>query len=135
VFLIGTLISLLSCKADRTIERSFLVDARPVGGAKLAQSLAAVLKTGFDEEKLNLANADTTTLYRLDAKEFTIIVDPLPDDRCDPNASYHSSFEQEQFRIDILSRSSSPQDFARVSNSVAQVVKKLHLPMENFREC
>lgn len=131
----GALLALTSCAPRKIAQDNYLIDASNLGGSNLAQSLATRLNTSLDSEDVTLPAADKYTLYRLDGEGFTLILNPLPDDRCNPNASIHSTFHEEEYQADLVYRTRSPSKRAAMRIALFNATNALGVPIEKFKNC
>jgi hypothetical protein len=123
------------CRLQRPDQDNFLVDASRVGGSALARSLSTSLHADLEAQEVNLPRADKSTLYRLEGSDFALIVNPLPDDRCNVNASNHSTFYQKQYRLDLVYRTTSREVRMTIRRNLMNSVARLNLPIEEFKGC
>lgn len=126
---------LLGCTMNRPEQDNYLVDAKGIGGEVLARELASRLKAEISTTTLTLPDSDRAEMFRLDGQGFSLILMPLPDDRCNTKASFHSTYNDQQLRIDLIYNSLSAEDRAELKRALQAVADKLHAHMQPFEEC
>lgn len=126
---------LLGCNVSRPDQDNFLVDAKGIGGEVLAREFASDLKASLTTTTLSLPDSDQTKVFRLDGQDFTVILMPLPDDRCNPEASFHSTYHDQQFRIDLIYGGSPAGLREELKRKLESVAARLHTNIEKFEEC
>lgn len=125
----------MACSLQRADQDNFLVDASNIGGVALARELSTGLKTKLSTTAFALPDSDKAEIFRLDGQDFMLILTPLPDDRCNPMASHHSTYKEQKFRLDLVYESSSPTANAKVKERLLGLATKLRIPMMKFTEC
>lgn len=127
--------SVAGCSLTRPDQENYLVDASGIGGAALARELSSRLGTNLKATQITLPDSDPAKVYRLDGRGFTLVFAPLPDDRCNPNASYHSTYKEQQFGIDLVYTTSSSATREAAKRKLLAALEKLRVPVEKFSEC
>ena len=126
---------LAGCSLTRPDQDNYLVDASGIGGAALARELSSSLGASLDTTKIALPDSDPAEDYSLDGRGFILGVSPVPDDRCNPNASYRSTYKEQRFRVDLVYTASSPAKREVAKRRLLATLKKLRVPVEKFSEC
>ena len=127
--------SLLGCHLDRPDQDNFLLDGSGIGGAALARKLSSNLALSVDTTRLSLPDSDTAEVYWLDGRGFNLTLTPLPDDRCNANASEHITYEEQQFRVDLVYTASSPTVREAAKRKLLQVLRDAQIPVKEFVQC
>ena len=103
------------------------------------QPFVAALRRGFgvsaEVEDLHFAQSDPSQLFRVSGSDVTVIVNPVPDDRCNPNAPMHSTYTQGEYRIDLLYRTRSADKRQQARKALAEAAKEAGQALANFKEC
>lgn len=126
---------LSACRLGSPPQDNFLVDASGMGGATLAQNLSAALNAHLTSADINLPDSDKAQIFRLDGPGYMVILTPLPDDRCNPQASFQSTYKEQSFGADLVYESTSRQIREVAKQRFINAVKKLNVPISEFREC
>jgi hypothetical protein len=132
---LSTIGGLMACSLQRANQDNFLVDASNIGGAALARELSTGLKTSLSTTERALPDSDRAKIFWLDGQDFMLVLTPLPDDRCNPKASFHSTYKEQMFRLDLVYESSSPTASEKVKESLLGLAAKLRIPIMKFTEC
>jgi hypothetical protein len=74
-------------------------------------------------------------LVRADGSTATVILTQMADDRCDPNAPLHSTFNNGEYRIDLVYRSKSHGDRTSAKNALIRAAHDERLRITDFKEC
>jgi hypothetical protein len=130
-----TIGSLMACSVRRPEQENFLVDASRIGGASLAHELSLGLGATLTQAELSLPNSDKAQIFRLDGNGFMLILTPLPDDRCNPNASFQSTYNEKKYRADLVFESSSKDQRNTSRKKLLAIGHELKVPISKFEEC
>jgi hypothetical protein len=74
-------------------------------------------------------------MFRLDEATATLIISPEADDRCNPNAPRHSTFNDGEYRIDLVYRSASERVRNSARHKLMQAAHDQGLTVTSFKEC
>lgn len=110
-----------------------------LAGRNGIQPFVAALERRFgasaEIENLDLPQSDRTQLFEVDGSGVTVVVNPVPDDRCDPDAPMHSTYKQGEYRIDLVYRTRSASKREQGRETLAQSAKEAGLALTRFKEC
>jgi hypothetical protein len=103
------------------------------------QPFVATLERRFgasaDIEDLQFPQSDPSKLFRVDGRGVTVVVNPVPDDRCDPNAPLYSTYKQGEYRIDLVYRTRSADRRQQASKALAEAASEAGHTITTFKEC
>jgi len=126
---------LTACTLRSIPQENFLIDANAIGGAALANGLSTTLNAHLSFTNSKLPDSDEARIFRLDGQNYFLILTPLPDDRCNPQANSHSTYKENQFRADLVYESESKQQRSIAKQNVIKAFRKLNVPISKFQEC
>ena len=64
-----------------------------------------------------------------------MIVAPVADDRCDPNAPMHSTYKQGEYRVDLVYETSSNKKREAARAALIGSAKQAAQTLDPFKEC
>jgi hypothetical protein len=91
-----------ACHVTRSPQDNFTLQAGSAGIQPFVAAIEHAFGKSAQRERLNFPDSDPTELFEVSGTGVKIIVNPLPDDRCNPNAPMHSTYKQGQYRIDLV---------------------------------
>jgi hypothetical protein len=74
-------------------------------------------------------------MFRLDGQKATLVIMPVADDRCNPNAHRHATFKDGEYRIDLVYRSRSEIDRKSPRDTLIKSAEDEGLTITDFKEC
>ena len=74
-------------------------------------------------------------MLEISGQGVTIMVVPVPDDRCNPNAPMHSTYKQREYRIDVVYQTSSTEKREAAKQTVIGSAKEAGQRLVPFKEC
>lgn len=125
----------MGCTVTRPEQDNFLVDASRTGGATLARELASSLRAILTTSELAFPDSDKVQMFSLRGDGFTLDLSPLPDDRCNPHASRHSTYYEQMFRADLVYNKTRQSDKDSIKKRFIAGVQILRVPIAPFSEC
>src|SRR4051812_26387171 len=98
-----TLVGIVAACQLKTPEQDhFTLRAGNQGIRAFVTALERRLGTTAGVTDLHRPESDATQMFELNAGGVAVKVVPVPDDRCDSNASMHSTYRQGEYRIDVI---------------------------------
>jgi len=119
----------------RADQDNFTVHAGTRGIQPFVAALERRLATSADAEEINSPDSDVYRLIALHAPDVTVVVNPMPDDRCNPNAPRHSTYSDREYRIDVVYETTSPAKRQSARRIVIEAAKEVGQALTPFREC
>lgn len=74
-------------------------------------------------------------MFEISGQGVTIVVDPIPDDRCNPNAPMHSTYKQGEYRIDLVFETNSNEQRKTAKQLLLKSITDAGLAAVPFKEC
>ena len=78
---------------------------------------------------------DPSRMFRLDGANATLVIAPVPDDHCDPNAPRHATFKNGEYRVDLVYRSGSEAARDAARRALIKSAQDEGLVITEFKEC
>jgi hypothetical protein len=126
--------AIAGCHLEHPDQDNYLLDASRNGVAPFLQHVSANFDAKTKETPIRMTG-DPTTMYTFETNGIVVVVVPLPDDRCNTNAGSYATFDQRQYRIDILYETKS----RFIRNAAKQLViasaTQATQPLTTFKEC
>jgi hypothetical protein len=108
-------------------------------GSNGIQPFIAALERGFgasaDVENLDRPQSDPSQLFEVDGSGVTVMVTPIPDDRCNPNAPMHSTYKQGEYRIDLIYRTPFADKRQQAKKVLGEAAKEAGQALTTFKAC
>jgi hypothetical protein len=130
-------IALVGCSVTvtRPDQDNFEIDASNRDIEGFIRALSTKLETSADRTAVNFHDADPGELFRLDSKGITIIIESLPDDRCNPNAPMHTTYNRRRYAADLVYRTSSQPIRAHAKQTLIDSAREARVAIQPFKEC
>jgi hypothetical protein len=119
----------------RAEQDNFTLHAGKVGIQPFVAALERRLGTSAQSDELNLSDSDVTRLFSLSGRGVTVVVNPVPDDHCNPNAPFHSTYRNGEYRIDLVYETSSQAERQAAKRILADSAKEVGQGLIAFKEC
>ena len=126
---------LAGCRVTRPDQDNFTIHAGSSGIQPFVAALERRLGTSAKVSDINLPNSDPSRLFELDSNGATVIVNPLPDNRCNPNAPDHATYKQAEYRVDLVYRTPSAQGRQSAMKIVSASAMEAGKTLIPFKEC
>lgn len=142
--MLGKFLIAMSCAValrgcDLTVERAdqenFTFDGRRAGIESFIQTTAAAFNAPVERTSLNIPNADPTEAFDIHARGVIVSAQPMGDDRCIPRQRGHLTFNQRQYRIDLVYRTSSHRLRELAKRKLLDAAARTGQPLQFFEEC
>ena len=122
-------------EVTRPPQDNFTVHSGNAGIQPFVTNLEHAFGAKADSEELNLPDSDPAEVFTIRSWNVTVIIDPVPDDRCNPNASMHSTYKQGEYRVDLVYRTSSSEKREAAKRLVLVSAADRGLTAVPFKEC
>ena len=128
--------SSVGCKptVTRADQENLVLDTTHVPVERFLDALSKRLSTSWWGADENSPDADPSRIYRLDGSGVTVILTAMPHDRCNPNASWHTTWDK-AYRLDFVYRTSSPTKRADARRKLFQAASDVGERLVPFVEC
>lgn len=113
---------------------NFSLHAGARGIEPLVAALERRLRTSAISTELKL-NSDPARIFRMDGRGVTVLIVPVPDDRCNPNAPYHSTYKQGEYRIDFVYQTKSATKRQAAKEILGASARDAAQSLTPFEEC
>src|SRR5215207_4104173 len=87
---------------SRPDQSNFTIHASQSQAERLVQKLSSQFDASADARDLNGPGNDPSRLFQLEGPKATMVIVPVPDDRCNPSAPLHATFKDGEYRIDLV---------------------------------
>src|SRR3954447_11956718 len=100
-------LSLVGCKliVTRADQDNFVLSTDSVSAERFLDALSESLSGNWQSSDYAPPDSDQSKMYTLEASGVTVVLVPMPHDRCNPNASHHITFDH-SYRVDLVYRTS-----------------------------
>lgn len=133
--MLAVLLSGCGSTVSRPEQSNFTIHASREQAERLVQTLSRQLDASADAHELDGLGNDPSRIFRLDGANATLVIAQVPDDRCNPNAPRHSTFNEGEYRIDLVYRSSSEAARNSARRTVIQSARDEGLTITDFKGC
>ena len=123
-----------ACHWTRPPQDNFTIHA---GGSGIEPFIAALSKRfGRAEAQVyNPPESDPSQMFELRGQGAIVVVVPVPDDRCDPNAPMKSTYKQREYRIDLVYETSSSEKREAAKKLLIASATEAGRTLAPFKEC
>lgn len=133
-FVVPALLS--GCDLTRPDQDNYILDAKGGGGVRgFVKVLSADFSASPNEGFVSMSKAGPTSLFTLHAHDVLIAVDPLADDRCNPNAPTQATYDSQQYIVDLVYRTKSQSLRDAAKRKLIAAAAKAGTPLSKFTEC
>jgi hypothetical protein len=119
----------------RPDQDNFITHAGTAGIQPFVVALERRFGTSAEAQDIDLPGVGPARLFSLDGSGVTVVVNPLPDDRCNPNAPYQATYKQREYRIDVIYRTKSLTMRQSAKQALALSAKDAGQTLMPFKEC
>lgn len=119
----------------RAEQENFTFHTGSIGIQPFVAALERRLGASAQAEDINLPDSDVSRLFRIDGHGVTVVVTPIPDDRCNPNAPWHSTYRDGEYRIDLVYYTRSQVERQSAKRILANSAREVGQTVSRFREC
>ena len=132
---VSILVLIAGCNFSRPDQDNFTIHAPGDRAEQMVKKLSRDLDASVEIQDLNGLGNEPTRMFWLDGRKVDLVITPVPDDRCDTNAPFSSTFTQGEFRIDLVYGTAS--DAARNSarRALIHAAQSEDLKITAFKEC
>jgi len=124
-----------SCHLERPDQDNFVLDAKNGGITPFIKAASKNFDTSASQTPINITGSDRTVMFTLEAEGILIVIDPIPDDRCNPHASTHATYNDGQYRIDLVYKTSSRFIRSAAKQQLLTSAAQVKQPLTTFTEC
>ena len=132
-------VAILLGGCDFTLSRpdqdNFTIHASKQQAERFVEDLSRQFAASVDPQGLNGLGNDSSRMFWLNGPKAELTITPVPDDRCDPNASVRSTYNQGEYRIDLVYRSASEAARKLARRTLIQSAQEAGLKITEFKEC
>ena len=119
----------------RAEQDNFMFHAGSAGVRPFVAALERRLRVSAQSQDINFPGSDVSRLFILSGHGVTVVVNPIPDDRCNPNAPRHATYKDGEYRIDLIYETQSQADRQSAERVLADSAKEVGQTIAPFREC
>lgn len=129
-------LALSGCDLSRPDQDNYILDAKGGGGVRgFVKVLSADFSASPNEGFVSVSKTGSTSLFTLHAHDVLIAVDPLADDRCNPNAPTQATYDSQQYMVDLVYRTKSQSLRDAAKRKLIAAAAKAGTPLSKFTEC
>jgi hypothetical protein len=119
----------------RAEQDNFTFHAGNAGIQPFVAALERRLGASAQARDVDFAGSDVSRLFRLSGRGVTVVVNPIPDDRCNPNAPLHATYKDGEYRIDLVYETQSQAERQSAKHILDDSAKEVGQKLMRFREC
>ena len=135
---------LAGCSDTRPEQENFVLQTGSSGAQPFVTALARNLNSTVQHRTVHAPDSDGMKMFELKGKGVWVVLTSMPEDRCDINAPMHTTFQADEFRVDLvyarprfflwLERASSTERRA-AKRMIFETAKGLGQKLAPFEEC
>jgi hypothetical protein len=122
-------------KLTRPLQDNFTIHAGSTGIRPFVAALERAFDQTADAEKLNVPDSDSAEMFAIHSANATVVINPVPDDRCNPNASMHSTYKQAEYRIDLVYETNTAKERETAKQLLLKAASDAGRAVATFKEC
>jgi hypothetical protein len=111
-----------------------VIDTSKVPVERFLDSLSARLGGSWTAIEVPPLDQDPYKMYEIEARNVSVTLSPMPRDRCNPNASRHTTWDN-SFRIDFVYLTADRAKRAAARQKLIQAASDVGERLERFQEC
>ena len=119
----------------RPDQDNFTVHSSKQQAERFVRTLSREFDATINPQDRNGLGNEPSRMFWLDGRNANLVVTPVPDDRCNPNASMRSTFNQGEYRIDLVYRSASEAARNSARRTLIHAAQREGLKITEFKEC
>ena len=119
----------------RADQDNFTFHAGSAGIQPFVAALERRLGASVQARDIDFPGSDVSRLFSLSGRGVTVVVNPIPDDRCNPNAPLHATYKEAEYRIDLVYDTQSQSDRQSAKHILDDSAKEVGQKLVPFREC
>jgi hypothetical protein len=127
----------LMCACSQSITRpdqdNFMLQAGRSGIQPFVAALEHGLATSADSRKINAT--EEVLMFWLRGSSATVVVAPVPDNRCNSNGPRIPTYNDHEYRIDLVYESKSQASREAAKRVVTESAREVGQTLTPFREC
>jgi hypothetical protein len=123
------------CRLTRPPQDNFTLHTGGAGIRPFVAALEHAFGTTAEAQRLNLPESDPAELFAIHSSSATVVINPIPDDRCNPNAPMHSTYKQGEYRIDLVYETTSTERQQAAKRLLLNSATEAGLATVPFKEC
>jgi len=129
----------LMCACSQSVTRpdqdNFTLQAGRSGIQPFVAALEHGLATSAESQKINPPGTAEVLMFWLRGSRATVVVAPVPDDRCRSHATRIPTYNDHEYRIDLVYESKSQASREAAKRLVTDSAKAAGQTLNPFREC
>lgn len=124
-----------SCSLHHPDQDNYLIHSSAAATDRLLTTIERGFQSRRENVRMEMPGSEVQTIYRVEGQNAHVILTPIPDDRCNPNAPGVATFKEGLARVDLVfrSQSSAVRDSSR--NRLEGAFKASGINYEKFRDC
>jgi hypothetical protein len=119
----------------RADQDNFTTYAGKGGIEPFVAALSKRFSASATAQAYDFSDADPAKMYELESRDATLVVVPMPDARCNPDAARHSTYKEGEYRIDLVYRTRSQPERIAAKRKLVETAKEARQPIVAFKEC
>ena len=123
------------CSLPKIDQDNFTLRVGSAGIQPFIAELERQLGTSAQAKNVNIPGSDVSRMYRLSGHGVTVVVNPMPDDRCNPNAPRHATYKDGEYRIDLVYETRSQSERLSAKRVLAHSAQGVGQTLTPFQEC
>jgi len=126
---------LAACSLTRPDQDNFEIDASKANIEGFVSVASKNLDASVSKSPLNIPDSDPAVMYELSGRGISIIIQSQADDRCNPNASRHATYNQKRYYLDLVYYTSEQSQRALAKEQLLRAAKMAGVAIQVFKEC
>ena len=118
----------------RPDQENFVLDTSRVPVERFLDALSNRLSARWTATDVRLPDQDPNKVYWLKGRDVIVSLGAMPHDRCNPNASFHTTFDP-AYRVDFVYRTSDPTERQAAKKKLFQAASDVGERLTKFEEC
>jgi hypothetical protein len=118
----------------RPDQENFVLDTSRVPIERFLGAVSKGLGGRWTTTDVNLPNQDPHKAYLLKSSDVSVVLSPMPHDRCNPNAPWHTTFDP-AYAVDLVYWTSDPAERQAAKQTLFQAASDIGERLTKFEEC
>jgi hypothetical protein len=132
---IVALLSACNFKVVRPPQENFTLRAPGAAFQRFASVLGAKFGTSPEAAKIRRVPPELGQMYQVDGSGVMIMVVSVPDDRCNPNAPVNATYNDGEYRVDLVYHTKNAEKRSAAKRMLLQSAKEAGQSLKPFKEC
>jgi len=132
---LSAFVVLAACSLTRPDQDNFEIDASRGSIESFVSNASKNLNASASKSRLDIPDSDPGIMYELGGRGISVIVQSQADDRCNPNASRHTTHNQKRYYVDLVYYTSEPSQRAQAKEQLLRAAKMAGVAIQVFKEC